>query len=234
MYSGFMDRNLFCKPLTPEEEYWIGYIRADGALTCRPYGNRDGQPVGYTKTVWFSQKLEEPVRALSDFLGKPKWAVTSKSGSAKFGPYTGFQVTDSKVADALYRLGVKSQLDQDLYASRHFWRGLIDGDGSVFYSRYGNNLSPTLSCCGSLADMTEFSTWISQMLECPAPAVSKHRSTVLYYVSVARAKAVYLAALLYRGQYSALTYKRETAASFDDWQPIQKPRYWNRVYQENK
>ena len=148
-----IDENAFSE-LNEFSEYWIGFLYADGNTTKL---KRKG--AGYSK--WFSCFLKKEdknhiIKAL-DFL-KTDYEIRFKKSTGKTvingkeyklkGEGCGFQITNDKLVDDLLSYGFTSKkswegkiTDKRLLKSRHFWRGYIDGDGSIGYYKNGPNFS---------------------------------------------------------------------------------------------
>lgn len=195
---------MFQLPLSPEEQYWCGYLRADGCLIRGPRG----------KIVRFAQKTQEPVDEFARFMGAPN-PVRLTDRLSNFGPNSLYQSATARGAKELDELGVKTELEPSLYSSKHFWRGLLDGDGSVIMAKNQGSFYPCVSWSGSLVDMEALCLWLESTLGCQAPKISKCRS--IFVVALNSSKAKWLGLYLYKGEYACLGYKRETALSFEKW-----------------
>lgn len=204
---------MFTWPLSDREEYWIGYLRADGCIYRKPGG----------KIVVFCQKHREPVDAYAQFIGavRPvsRYTQTTSHGTADM-----HRIASAKYAARLDEIGTKTDLDSRLYESRHFWRGLLDGDGTLGMFINGGKPYPAISWCGFQRDMEALAPWIAKLLGTKAPKVSTTPCDVLFRVGLGGRKAKYLAQHLYVGQYACLGYKREAAAAMAKWEPMTKRR----------
>lgn len=178
--------------LSPIDEYWIGYFRADGSLS-----------IG---TAQFGQSRPEPVYAFAEYLGLPRERVRISKVPSRSEPYFVYSLSSVGLGLLYRNNNVKDlSIDPKFFSSLHFWRGLIDGDGSVRIHKYG---APHLVFCGSHQDVTEFSLLCLRTTGFQ-PKVGKHGSIFQTGLSFDRAK--HLTGLLYDGQYSALEYKQERA-----------------------
>jgi hypothetical protein len=199
---------MFEHPLSDRALYWIGYIRADGYIHTNKETGR--------KILVFTQKDPYPVNELAAILGNK---VYRREDVTNYGPSVKNKVaTGGPIVRALDDLGVKTALLPEIYQSKHFWRGLLDGDGSVGYKRRaGSPDYPFLSYIGSTVDMTELSTWLGQIMQCRGPTVHACKSPGMSLVTLGGNKAKFTATYLYRGEYSALPYKRESAEAVMAW-----------------
>lgn len=114
--------------ITPESAYWMGFLFADGAVGDDGCGS-----------PWLATHLAERDRAhvekLRAFLGSSH-AITRTVGKRLGGPALHFRVRSRPLVAALQRAGMcpgkeKRAPCDALVASRDFWRGAVDGDGSV-------------------------------------------------------------------------------------------------------
>jgi hypothetical protein len=113
--------------LTPDAAYWIGFLFADGSVI-----GRGESAVVQTR---LSECDREHLVKLRSFLGS-----THKIGVAPAGNYGGYRsrpsvrlsVPSGRLARRLLSLGrYEGPIDSTLIQSRDFWRGVVDGDGSL-------------------------------------------------------------------------------------------------------
>jgi hypothetical protein len=192
-------RKMFELPLTPDEEYWAGFIHADGSIS---------RALNCTR---FAQKDEGPVRALHSFL-KLDTKVFFTSRISNFGRNEMYSLATSKVTKQLIALGIKEEPAAFLYNSRHFWRGMIDGDGTVIIPGDGY---PRIMLCGNYDDMWAFSNWCARLFKYQGPKLYRQKTGV-WYVGIGSGKAILLGEYLYRDTFSAVSRKSEVALSFQD------------------
>jgi hypothetical protein len=196
-------KTLFSSPLTPDELYWAGMIHADGSIDQRYLRLRLAQKERYV--------IEEFLR----FLGQD----TKISYSDRVSNYGRNEIYSMNSVAAhrasvynLVELGVKGQPVTELYASRHFWRGLIDGDGSVYVRPDGHAFVGL--CTGRRVDAEAMSAWVASLFNYRGPGISVHTNGGLY-VRVGAGKARALGVYLYKDSYSAVPRKRDAALSFE-------------------
>ncbi|GAA3145351.1 hypothetical protein [Nonomuraea roseoviolacea] len=106
--------------LSADAAYWIGFLFADGTVHFR-----DGlkPQIG----VSLSERDREHLVKLRDFLGSTHAISDVSSGRACI-----FSVRSEKLAHRLLALGrYNGSVDRALVESHHFWRGVVDGDGSI-------------------------------------------------------------------------------------------------------
>jgi transposase len=113
--------------LTPDAAYWIGFLFADGSVLRRG----DAAEV----QVRLSERDRQHLVKLRTFLGS-----NHKIGDAPAGNFGGYRsrpsarltVGSRRLAQRLLSLGrYEGPIDGTLIQSRDFWRGIVDGDGSL-------------------------------------------------------------------------------------------------------
>ena len=108
-------------------------------------------------------------------MGKEKVYTYNNAGSYKKGSVI-HKTYSLKIGVNLQKLGVKSELREDVYRSKHFWRGLLDGDGSIIMSKNQGKIYPYLAWSGNERDMLECSNYLGQILKEPKPKLSQVKS----------------------------------------------------------
>jgi hypothetical protein len=184
----------FAHPLSAEDLYWCGVIHADGSISRQYLRLKIGQRERHL--------LEEFLR----FLGQDS-KITHVVRQTNFGHSELYTATTRKSVVELLDLGVKSTPVTELYSSRHFWRGLIDGDGSV--GIYAGKPSIHL-CSGKLPDIAAFSSWVGSLFQTTGPKPYQNARGA-WAASVGHSKAQALARYLYADSYSAVVSKSEAA-----------------------
>lgn len=161
----------------------------------------------------FSQVIREPVEALLNYIeGEGKVRIVEQE--TKYGFVRAFVIGSSKPYYRLKELGVKGVLRQDIYESKHFWRGLLDGDGSIGMTKNQGKDYPVVAWSGNHQDMVKCSEWVAS-LGLRQPKVGACRS--IFRVGLNGEPAAYLAKLLYAGEYSANSEKQARAALAASW-----------------
>lgn len=136
--------------LTPESAYWIGMLMNDGNVT-------DGGRI----SLRLQTADAEHVRQFRAFLDATNQIQIAAPNERHTGQHT-LAVTCKQMASDLARFGVTPRKSYTAAATgvafnRDFWRGVIDGDGTVYVHRKGNGSEyPGLALCGSQALVTQF------------------------------------------------------------------------------
>ena len=118
--------------ITDDAAYWIGFLFADGSA-CR---QRKGSPIVQLR---LSEVDRSQIIKLREFLGSTHAVGTCPPGN--FGGYKSrasvrLAVVSERLANRLLDLGrYEGAIASELVTSCHFWRGDVDGDGSVFISK---------------------------------------------------------------------------------------------------
>ena len=186
---------------TPEQAYWLGFITADGSVSR--------SKKGCTFRVQLKTDDLEHLQLLTNALGsnQPVHICNKDRGVVA-------QFNSSRIVNSLTRLGVierKSLIvkpwigPDDLMP--HYWRGLFDGDGTIFYSQPMKGWC--VGICGSLACVNGFAGWARDKCDSTAKVyiTSKHSECWGWRVQGSR-KPQRLAEALYRNETVSLARKR--------------------------
>lgn len=187
--------------LTEEACYWIGFLFADGSVNSRP---------GATLKISVGLAIVDRahLEKFREFLGSSNTVGVNRDGEA-----CQFSITSNKLAGRLLELGrYEGVIDAGLTSSRHFWRGVVDGDGSIGAYPYGrsNRLRPQLRVVGRMALLKEFVTFLSRNR---MPQLYVHPHKTIYSVGTTGGSAAEIACLLYADAKVALDRKAAAAAA---------------------
>lgn len=196
-------RNDALDELTPEAAYWCGFLFADGNVRK---GSLTRQP---TVGLDLAERDREHLEKLRSFLGSThKISIGNKSPLS----YQ-FRVSSTRLAERLFELGrYEGPIAPELAASRHFWRGLVDGDGSLgcYAKRPGSQPSPQFRLCGQGRALLAFTKFLHEDASTGARlTVRPHKS--IYNVGTTGWSAARIVELLYEDAPVALDRKAETA-----------------------
>ena len=150
------------KYLTPEAEYWAGFLFADGCIYRNSGGKRN-----LVVRLGISEKDHEHILKFKAFLEAvaPVRTVVHKNS---LNSITGITTLSSinlcchTLAVDLIELGLRGDRIpcEKLEFSRHFWRGMIDGDGSIS-STQDKKVEVTL--CGKPLMLEKFQNFIKSI-----------------------------------------------------------------------
>ena len=118
--------------LTPDAAYWLGFIFTDGTV------GESRTPKAQPEIAVVLQKRDrEHLVKLRDFLGSEHAITPITPAAVKINPGMGtgawrYSFRSRQIAGRILSLGrYGPAVDPELAASRDFWRGVIDGDGSI-------------------------------------------------------------------------------------------------------
>ncbi len=133
---------------TPEAAYWVGFLFADGCVFTRA----GHQPV---ISVGIAARDHSHLVKLKAFLGSSN-SISLVKGKH---PSCRLWVTSAALASRLIAVGRYSgPIDPKLVGSRHFSRGVVDGDGSIgqYAGRPGGPLRAQFRLCGEQRILVAF------------------------------------------------------------------------------
>jgi hypothetical protein len=113
--------------LTPVAAYWVGFLFADGSVGECKQSKR--------VSVRVSERDKEQLVKLRDFLRSTHTIGTAPAGNYggyRSRPSVRFTVDSAQLAERILCLGrYDGPINATLVESRDFWRGVVDGDGSL-------------------------------------------------------------------------------------------------------
>ena len=188
-------------PVTEEQFYWLGFLLADATV----------------QKGWFNIKLqaqdEGHLIKFRDFIGSDQ-RITRGEGErrGKIHPYCRIQINSAKIVNDLKEYGIIenkmyiSYVVEALKRNRHFWRGLIDGDGSLFKRSMGGW---SLALTGSKDVVESFREFVSFFTDSCPKINCADRTYSVYYGGTALVKP--LADLFYTNSIIHLDRKKNLA-----------------------
>lgn len=188
---------------TDEAHYWIGFLMADGSIYRREPHHQacvkialHAQDKEHLERFKLFVQTEQPIRYYTTNKGKT--------------PVAEISVRSEKIAQCLASFGVvenKSHVARvvGLEQDRHFWRGVIDGDGWV--GTPGKNKG--LELVGARTLLEQFCQWCEQFELGPLPKATPHKS--IYRVRLPQRYVVPVLSLLYQEQDVCLKRKYDRA-----------------------
>lgn len=198
--------------LTPNATYWIGFLFADGTVSVRP-GLRPHIGLGLAgRDSRHLEELRAFLRSTGSISMRAALDVTD-SGRTR-GPTCQFSVRSDRLAARLLDLGrYAGAVNAELAASRHFWRGVVDGDGSIGAYPTASSTSPHLKAqirlCGERRLLESFAAFLTSQ-GMARLSVRPHKS--IWNIGTTGVSAERIIALLYHDAPTALARKAEAAA----------------------
>jgi len=223
--------DLFLEPLSDDEQWLVGLLLADGTtdglstvMLRLAASDRDG-----VETARRIAGSDAPITTVRNSTGIP--SATTRQDLVRWALHS------SEVVSRLARLGVlpaKSNRSDihvpgHLAASPNFWRGLIDGDGTVTWLRKqgaaGVRRSGWLQVLGSEALLRQWAEFVVATIGGAVPRIRPKPAARVLHVSVLSGSRAWLALqLLYGTDGPALARKRDTArAILAETPPTPKP-----------
>lgn len=184
--------------VSDEMAYWLGFIYADGYVT-NPKDH-------YTIGILLKESDKPQLEKFKEFLKAPQ----SVYHYPKF-KQTCFKIGSQRLHGALLRWGITHHKSYDAMVpevmryNRHFWRGVIDGDGYL-----GNvNDKPRMQLCGTLDMVENYKKFLILSGVQSEYKVKKHPEKSLYIFEVGYDLAIQAAKILYDDSFVYLDRKYE-------------------------
>lgn len=236
--SDHFNENAFDEP-SEARDYWLGMLMTDGTVS-------DSGSV----TLGLKESDIEHVRAFGDFLGSGKSVTFGTSRERILNDriiaackHAKFTACSRRLASSLARFGVvprKTHIAKviGLENSAHFWRGAIDGDGTVAID---NRQMPVIHLASaSRAFLEQFQVFVRSRI--PNCAATIYVQPGCMSIHLTGRFAIQLANLLYGSSTIALARKLATAKEIIDrakrdpfWcNRLKDPEHWRRLSEMKK
>ena len=198
--------------LTPEAAYWCGFLFTDGTIAHRGKQTRSPQIA-----LVLQKRDRGHIEKFRDFLGSDHAiteiapaAVPAKVAWPNGGMGTGafrYAATSRRIAERLLALGrYGPAVDPELAASRDFWRGCVDGDGTL-------GVSCGIQHLGIVGSKWLLSAFVDFLGPIGRRPLNVRPARSIFVVSTGGRTAVKVIDLLYSGATVALDRKAERAAA---------------------
>jgi hypothetical protein len=202
-----LDEGVFDQ-LTPESAYWVGFFMADGCVYDY------GAPM---LALVLGNKDAEHLARFRAFLRAGNPLHVRDNGT------TGLYVSSRRLAESLAKYGVlprKSLVAKvvGLEWDRDFWRGVVDGDGSVKMTPSGASVLPSLALCGSEALVVQFTAYCRHIYPALGAGTALCPAGKIWRIRTAGYGAQAIIAALYQGAALALPRKALHAERAASWQ----------------
>jgi hypothetical protein len=221
-----LNTSLFVEPLSKEARYWIGMLLADGNI----YTKRQGQQE--YKVLQFGLKLDdiEHIRKFARAVGVLEESVRAYGKNSPLGKDFCAKVcfAAKELASQLAAYGITERkslnevVPESLALDHDFWRGMVDGDGSIGLYPYGRVngkpcLYPQLHLCGSYQTIEKFTDFLLTITGFK-PAICPCRSIFFCGLAGPKAKTA-ISAIYYDDCSPVLDRKMIIAKNCKQWQP---------------
>ncbi len=144
--------------LTPEACYWLGFFFADGSIVRTKVGN---PMIG----IQLGEIDIEHVEKFRSFLKSDHAIIPVKSSKLSAErpdcrPTYQFVIRSKRLEERISELGRKTKREaiacQALRSSRDFWRGVCDGDGSLYFDKTGRPWVSFIGYPGLMGQLAEY------------------------------------------------------------------------------
>lgn len=194
-----------------EAAYWVGMLMADGCVSETNHSTYVILTLGVR-----DEKHVESFRSFLNSQHKILHAQESRSGDVLRGATRNYRVASKRMATDLARYGIVPRKSKTaeviiLESNRHFWRGVVDGDGSLGWNTRKNpahSARPVLQVVGSERLMRQFETFARFVTGTRAVA---HRAHGCWGFSLSSGAAIEMISYLYTNCTIALQRKWELA-----------------------
>jgi hypothetical protein len=197
--------------VTDESAYWIGMLMSDGCVTGKP-----GKPV---ISLGLTDSDSEHIEAFRDFLKSTQPVRHQRQKPNTFRGETTMceiSVRSDQLANDLAIFGVvprKSKIAKALSGietNKHFWRGMIDGNGIVSLHNIENRQNPVINLVGASKDIIEqFQDFILSLV--PESTARMRSNPTGWIFSVSGTFAITILDHIYNNHGPSLQRKKETA-----------------------
>jgi len=214
-----LDETVF-DTITEESAYWVGFLIADGTILDRP-----GSP---EIVLALSAKDKDHLERFRSFL-RSSHAIAISKRKVKSGEYlvARFSVRAPRLAKALAAFGVVPRKSLKakvigLEHNRHFWRGVVDGDGSLTHHLNSRKNCSRLHLVGSQPLLQQFVDFLQPYMPDKDIAVKPHKT--VYEVNLYGLSAIQAMNLLYQSCSIALERKKAIADEIPSFPLVCHPR----------
>jgi hypothetical protein len=192
----FINENVF-NIISEESAYWIGFIMADGCVYCKSRNSKIleiGLQKGDCEHLFLFKKFINSKHKISFYKNRCRISINSK-----------------KIVEKLNEFGVvpnKSYCAKinKLQYNKHFWRGMIDGDGCIYIGK-----CIYIQLCGTKDICEQFLEYCKMIICGIKSRVRKIKNANCYVVQINCNKAREIIRHLYRNSYISLKRKKMLA-----------------------
>lgn len=203
-----LDETVFDE-VSPLSAYWAGFLMADGTIRANDH-------YFAVHLAWHDR---HHILAFKRFLkSSHKIGVNPRRGTRQAA--VGMCIFSKPICAALGRFGVipRKTINVeviDLDENRDFWRGMIDGDGSLGMYDDAYGMVPRLSLCGTKRIIEQFRDYCETVIG-PLNA-SPSQKGVIWVLSIGGQQAVQLIRHFYQRDDFAMRRKYELARDIVQW-----------------
>lgn len=204
--------------------YFYGFILGDGCLSSRN-----------NVILTLKEQDKSILIKLKEYLGHPNSVTTSKrlknKNTGEKGEYATFSFSDTLAINRLKSFGLSmtksgnEKVPACFKYDRHFWRGLVDADGSLSIRNYStSSKTASLSLVSSEECVLDFKNFCESITDCNVRISDHTVSNKIKYATVTGQEARKIAMYLYRDCSLFLDRKHSLARELylNFWELLQK------------
>jgi hypothetical protein len=196
-----------------ESAYWAGVLMADGSVVIENHRSPRIRLGFQTRDVGHLEKFKSFLKSGQPITTRMMPGADNGKGRLGLHSFSEFTVRSTALAKSLANYGVipnktyRTSTSPEIAANRHFWRGMIDGDGSIVIG--SKTKTPQIFLLGSRGIVEQFLSFVgSSGISSTTRPYSKGK---IWYAVISGRYAVLLAGLLYSDSSVALERKRSMA-----------------------
>lgn len=180
--------------ITEESAYWIGFILADGNVYHPPKRSKQLN-IGLAERDW------EHLEKFKKFIGSNKPLYYNKNNGGVF-----ISFYSNRIVEKLFEYGIvprKSKIakvPESLKNNRHFWRGMVDGDGWVNYNLLG--------LCGTLDVVSCFNEFVHSVSNVTPRVKPRQKTECCWEITYSAVYVQSILDILYKDSCIALSRKK--------------------------
>ena len=204
--------SVFKQPTNEYSAYWVGFLMADGCIKKTPKSYCIVNLELTETDLTHIEKFKKFVNSNNKIYWIHRNDKREKWSNSK--PMVGLSITSQTMVNDLANYGVipsKSKIADVmlLQNNKHFWRGLIDGDGSITSIHSGKN--PSLEFAGSFNLVNKFAIFVHSEIFNHKSSVRKTKIKDFYKISFNGSSGVKVIKHLYENTNVSLDRKMSRA-----------------------
>lgn len=186
----FLNENYFENIDCEDKAYWLGFMLADGCVKSNS-----------NHVVLNLSSIDES--HLSKFINSldSNYKISKQKNEGTFG-MSAVTITSEKLANSLRKKGIiannKKLFCVDKLLERHFWRGVVDGDGCIYLGYNGKCPQINISLVGMRETVHGFHKFCTEIIPSNAKIVENFQNKKIDYFGIHGSKALIICEALYQ------------------------------------
>lgn len=218
-----LNESYFDEITTEAQAYWLGFITADGCVIR--------SEKTFALRIELSERDEAHLARFRDDIGSTR-PLTYRIGTAFKTRLVSASFDSWRLVESLERLGVTPRKtftaepwDGPADLMPHYWRGMVDGDGSIY--KLTTRTEWGLDLTGSRACVEAFAAWAKQISGASAAPRTKKDGGIWMWVATGTYKPQVMAEALYGNATISLPRKQALADELRaiDWAEWRREAY---------